>query len=254
MILVLAGTQDGRELTDKLAHLGLRVMVSVVSDYGRQLAESGSVIVNACPLTLEGFIELIRCQGIDLVLDASHPYAVNVSHNAMAACEAAGIKYLRYERPAVSFPAYQRLHIAGDCQSAAKAAADLGRVIFLTTGSRQLKAFKTEPALRDHRLIARVLPEPAVLTECIQLGFTPRDIVALQGPFSHELNVALFKAYGAEVIITKNSGKIGGSDTKFTAAVELNLPLVVVDRPVVNYSTVVSSVDEVMKYINKEDF
>ena len=249
MILVLAGTQDGRKITDILAQAGLAVMVSVVSDYGRQLAETGKVAVNACPLTLDGLVELIRHQGISLVLDASHPYAVNVSQNAMSACAVTGIKYLRYERPAVPFPAYQHLHVVSSYPAAAQAAAGLGRVVFLTTGSRQLKIFKDEPGLREHRLIARVLPEPDILSECIHIGFTPRDIVALQGPFSHELNIALFKAYDAKVIVTKNSGKIGGSDTKFTAAMELNLPLVVIDRPAVSYSAVVSSVDEILKHV-----
>jgi precorrin-6A/cobalt-precorrin-6A reductase len=83
------------------------------------------------------------------------------------------------------------------------------------------------------------------------MGFKPRDIVALQGPFSHELNVALFTAYAAEVVVTKNSGAIGGSDTKFTAAVALSLPLVIIDRPAVQYSAVVASIPAVINFVKE---
>jgi precorrin-6A/cobalt-precorrin-6A reductase len=251
MILVLAGTQDGRELVTALSESGYAVMVSVVSNYGRELVQNINVMVNACPLDSEGMMAIIDNHGIQLIIDASHPYAANVSRNAMLACQAKGIFYLRYERPATMLPAYQHLYLVSDYTQAAQTAAKLGNIIFLTTGSRMLKAFKAEPLLASHRLIARVLPDPAVLVECLAMGFKPRDIVALQGPFSHELNVALFKAYAADVIVTKNSGEIGGSDTKFTAAVALTLPLVVIDRPAVQYSAVVASIPEVINFVKE---
>jgi precorrin-6A/cobalt-precorrin-6A reductase len=251
MILVLAGTQDGRKLVAALSEAGYAVMVSVVSNYGRELVQNINVMVNACPLDSEGMMAIIQDYDIKLIVDASHPYAANVSHNAMLACQSKGIGYLRYERPAAALPAYQHLHIVSDYTQAAQTAAKLGKIIFLTTGSRMLKAFKAEPLLVSHRLVARVLPDPAVLAECLAMGFKPRDLVALQGPFSHELNVALFTAYAAEVVVTKNSGAIGGSDTKFTAAVALSLPLVVIDRPAVQYSAVVASIPAVINFVKE---
>ncbi|WP_425060746.1 Cobalt-precorrin-6A reductase [Sporomusa carbonis] len=235
MILVLAGTLDGRELAMRLAASGYDVLVSVVSDYGRSLADAPGITVHTGQLDLNGLRELITSRSIKAVVDASHPYAVNVSLNAMAACAASCAKYIRYERDEVITPAYDRLYRAGDAAEAAKLAAGLGKVIFLTTGSRTLKIFKTEPLLTGCRLIARVLPQPDVLAECIALGFSPGDIVAVKGPFSHQLNVALFTEYAAEVIVTKNSGTVGGADTKISAAVELGLPLVVIGRPDVEY-------------------
>ncbi|MDF2635993.1 MAG: precorrin-6x reductase, partial [Pelosinus sp.] len=97
----------------------------------------------------------------------------------------------------------------------------------------------------------RVLPEPSVLVECLDLGFKPQDIVAMQGPFSHNLNVALFQEYRAEVIVTKNSGQIGGSDMKITAAMSLNLPLVIIDRPMIQYHNVVYDTDDVINFIGE---
>ncbi|MDR3565049.1 MAG: precorrin-6A reductase [Negativicutes bacterium] len=253
MILVVAGTRDGREIAAELAALGYPVLVSVVSEYGRQLSEQANLQVSACPLDGDGFADLIAQRGITAVVDASHPYATGVSGNAAAACERCGIHYLRYERPVAPLPQYDRLHVVADAQEAAQVAAGLGTVVFLTTGSRTLKVFKNEPLLAGHRLIARVLPEEQVIAECTALGFTPEDIVALQGPFSHKFNVALFKEYVSEVIVTKNSGLVGGADSKFSAAIELGLPLVVIDRPQTLAQNSVSSLEDVIRYV-KEAF
>lgn len=251
MILVLAGTKDGREIAAEITRRGYSVLVSVVSDYGRDLAQEYNLRVSACPLDAAGLAKLIGQRLIRVVIDASHPYAAGVSRNALSACQSCGIKYLRYERPAAPLPRYERLHVVADAAEAAKIAAGLGRVVFLTTGSRMLKVFKNEPLLAGHRLIARVLPDPGVLAECQTLGFSPRDIVALQGPFSHELNVALFQEYGSEVVVTKNSGAVGGSDSKFSAAIALGLELVVIDRPAVDYENIVCTNDDIMKFVEE---
>jgi precorrin-6A/cobalt-precorrin-6A reductase len=251
MILVVAGTRDGREIAAELADRGYPVLVSVVSDYGRQLIEQDNLPVNACPLDEGGFAELIGRRGIKAVVDVSHPYATEVSANVRVACETSGIPCLRYERPAAALPRYERLHVVPDAEAAAKCAATLGRVVFLTTGSRTLSSFKNEPLLADHRLIVRVLPEPQVIAGCLALGFTPGEIVAVKGPFSHEFNVALFKEYDSDVIVTKNSGLTGGADSKFSAAIELGLALIVIDRPKAGAGTCVGTREAVVKFVEE---
>jgi len=250
MILVLAGTLDGRELAVYLATAGHQVLAAVISEYGRSLAELPGIRVHTGQLTVEGMQNLIADQNIKVLVDASHPYAVNGSMNAMQACELAGIEYIRYERAEVCVPEYERLYVASDAAQAAKLAATLGKVIFLTTGSRTLKMFKTEPLLAKCRLIVRVLPQPDVVKECVDLGFNPGDIVAIKGPFSQQLNAALFKEYDTEVIITKNSGTIGGADTKIAAAIELNLPIVVIGRPDINYRNLCQTQEQVIDMVN----
>lgn len=251
MILVLAGTKDGRDLIALLAQSGYAVMASVFSQYGGELIKLENVSIHTGPLDADGLAGLIISNEIDFVVDASHPYAINVSQNAMLACRATGIHYLRYERPTAVMPLYTGLHVVNDYNQAIPVAASLGKVVFLTTGSRHLKLFKDAPCLQQHRLIARVLPEPSVVTECIEMGFLPKDIIAVQGPFSHELNMALFKEYQAEVIVTKNSGQVGGSDTKITAAMALGLPLVVIDRPAIDYQQIVYSINDVIQFIKE---
>jgi len=251
MILVLAGTKDGRDLTALLTEKGYQVMVSVFSEYGRDLLQLNQDLIHTGPLDTDGFTDFIYKNNIHLIVDASHPYAINVSENAMTACQTTNIPYIRYERPAATLPTYNGLHVVHDYIQAVQLAATLGEVIFLTTGSRHLSLFKTTACLQKHRVIARVLPEPSVLAECLQLGFKPQDIVAIQGPFSHNLNVSLFQEYNAEVIVTKNSGKIGGSDTKITAAMALNLPVVMIDRPIIQYSKVVCNLTDVINFIRE---
>ena len=251
MILVLAGTKDGRDLIVLLDNAGYKVMASVFSDYGRQLIQLDHVLINVGPLDADGLVKLIASNNVNMVVDASHPYAVNVSQNAMLACQNTGIHYLRYERPTTAIPVYEGLHVVHDYDQAIQVAASLGKVIFLTTGSRHLKLFKDATCLYALRLIARVLPEPSVLQECLDLGFSPKDIIAVQGPFSHDLNLALFKEYKAEVIITKNSGQVGGSDTKMTAAMALRLPLVVIDRPTIQYTQIVYAINDVIEFVKE---
>lgn len=251
MIFVAAGTQDGRELAGYLLQQGYEVTASVVSQYGESLLQQYKGLkINSTPLDEAALIDYFQQQGITLCVDASHPYAANVSQNAMSACEKTGIPYIRYER-SLSRLDYSKAHYAEDYQQAAKQAAQLGDCIFLTTGSRNLAAFARCPELQEKRLVCRILPETEVLGEARELGFSPGDIVAMQGPFSLQLNKELFLKYGAQVVVTKNSGTTGGTDTKFAAAMELGLPLVIIDRPQLAYTNKAEAFPEVLEFVRR---
>ncbi|WP_026760332.1 precorrin-6A reductase [Selenomonas ruminantium] len=250
MIFVLAGTQDGREIVRLLLEQGHDVAASVVSSYGGELlahACGQRCLINDKPLDEAALKDYLQEHDIRLLVDASHPYAANVSRNAIAVCQALSIPYIRYERD-LSKLDYDRITVVHSYEEAAQAAAALGTKIFLTTGSRNLDKFVHSPDLRDCELTARVLPTAEVIGLCESLGLDAGHIVALQGPFSQELNRELFHKYGAEVIITKNSGTIGGTDTKFAAAAELNLPIVLIDRPKLNYPCITHDYAEVLAF------
>ena len=250
MIFVLAGTQDGREIVRLLMEQGHDVAASVVSSYGGELlahACGQRCLINDKPLDEEALKDYLQEHDIRLLVDASHPYAANVSRNAIAVCQALSIPYIRYERD-LSKLDYDRITVVHSYEEAAQAAAALGTKIFLTTGSRNLDKFVHSPDLKDCELTARVLPTAEVIGLCESLGLDAGHIVALQGPFSQELNRELFRKYGAEVIITKNSGTIGGTDTKFAAAAELNLPIVLIDRPKLNYPCITHDYAEVLAF------
>lgn len=253
MILVVAGTQDGRQLAETLAASGVKVMVSVASTYGRQLAANNLYQVREGNLDANGFHALFSSQGVRGVIDASHPYAANVSATLIAVCRECSIPYLRYERQAASLPSYENMRVADTAQTAAQLAVSLGKTILLTTGSRTMACYKAAADQVGARLIVRILPEPQVLQEALDLGILPRDIIAMQGPFSLETNEALIKQFGADVLVTKNSGRIGGTDVKFQAAVNQHIWLVVIDKPSIDYGSVVNDIPAAMIWL-KEAF
>lgn len=252
MIMVAAGTQDGRELVGLLLERGYAVAASVVSSYGHELLASygEQLTINDRPLDEAGLSEYFAAQGITLFIDASHPYAVNVSQNAMAACVAAGIPYVRYERDLSELKA-GHIAIVHSYEEAAARAAECGDNIFLTTGSRNLAKFTTAIELKGKNIIARVLPTVEVVTLCEELGLTPASIVALQGPFSRELNRELFRRYKADVVITKNSGTLGGTDAKLAAAADLGLPVIVIDRPHLDYPALATDYAGILRFVEE---
>ena len=252
MILVLAGTQDGREIAAGLREAGYEVIASVVSEYGRELVAQSGVPVQAAAMDEQELQQFVVRSGIRLMIDATHPYAVNVSRNARQVAANLHIPCLRYERPDSALPIYAKLVLAPDMQRAAEMAVGLGKTVFLTTGSHSLPLFRAAAAGRDCRLIARVLPQPEVIADCIVNGFSPADIIAAQGPFSQELNRELFRAYGADVMVTKNSGAIGGTDAKIAAAIELGLMIVVVQRPAALQQQVFESLPALLEYLKRK--
>lgn len=252
MILVVAGTQDGRELAAHFSEAGMATLLSTWSDYGGDLAQVAKCSVRSGALDQAGFEELLREKSITLVFDATHPYAVQVTRQLMAACTQCKVPYIRYERPRAPLTGMQVVHAANFAE-AAELAARFGNTVFLTIGSRHLKNFKESPLLQGKRIVARVLPDAAVLQHCQDIGFKPKDIVAVQGPFSQNLNVALLHEYGATVLVTKESGTVGGTEEKLAAAQSVGIPVILIQRPALKYPVVVSSVEEAMTYIRRNN-
>lgn len=243
-IFLMAGTEDGRKLAEFLTEKGFEVTASVVSDYGKKLlAQYENISVNDKKLDASELAEFLKAGKYDALVDASHPYALNASKNAVAACNDINIPYVRFERATGKFERLEGFYHVADYEQAAIKAAELGKNIFLTTGSKTLKIFVDK--LKGCNITARVLPTAEVLAQCEKLGLTPKQIIAMQGPFTTEMNIEQFKHVQAEVIVTKDGGKIGGADTKIAAAQILNLPVVVIDRPKIFYPNVAASFEEV---------
>lgn len=232
MIWVIAGTLDGRQLAKQiLEKYGKPVFVSVVSAYGASLADIPGIEVYTGRLNEQDMERIIEEKGITGIIDASHPYAAVVTQTAIKACTAKKIPYIRFERSEVPLPEYDKLHHTVTEADAAKLAATLGNRIFLTTGSKTLPVFAKEPLLADKLVWTRVLPTSQVIKECEELGYSPKYIIGMQGPFSYESNLVMFRDTASNVVIMKNSGLIGGSDTKLQAAMDLNVHIILIDRP-----------------------
>lgn len=238
MILLLGGTSETFRILAGLCAYGLPVMVSAATPLGKatleekmspELKVNGRVEVRCGRLDADGLADLIKVKGIRLVVDATHPYAREVSREAVLACQRMGIVCLRFSRPRQEPDMNQAVHRVPDYHSAARLAGVLGDRVFLTTGSKTVSIFATE--LAPVRLIVRVLPDPQTIARLLDLGIPARQIIAAQGPFSREFNLALFRDWRADVVVSKESGAAGGQEAKLAAARQLGLPVVLIERP-----------------------
>lgn len=224
-IVIFSGTTEGRALSRLLAEQGAEVTVCVATEYGRE--EQGAmagVTVLAGRKTPEEMADILR--GSDLCVDATHPYAVQVTKSIRAACAAAAVPYRRLLR--------RDSGEVGDAilvDSAAEAAERLARMpgnVLLTTGAKELKAFS---ALDPARLFPRVLPTHESLAACEAAGIPHHNILAMQGPFSQELNEALIRQFHIAVLVTKDGGAAGGFLEKARAARNTGAALILLRRP-----------------------
>lgn len=259
MIWIISGTQDGREIGAELAdreikkppELRREIMMTVVSQYGKILASHEGLDVRVGRFTKNDMINVIKEKNVTLILDASHPYAAIVSETAYNACRETEIDYVRYERAEIKLPDYEKLYEVKDEFEAANLAGHLGKSILLTTGSKTLATFVHDKALEGKEIWARVLPVSSVLKMCEDLGLKAKNILAIQGPFSYEMNLAMINDYQVDVMVTKNSGLVGGSDTKLEAAIKAGISVIVIDKPQANLKDVpvFSTKQDVLDYM-----
>lgn len=252
-VLVIAGASEARELIDKLsARGGIKIWATVVTPYGAQLLEHAPVEIITGRLNTDDFSALLRELLPDFVVDASHPYAEEVSQNVLGACQQVGLAYVRLERPCSPLisPCIQTVASFEQAANFASAVTDAraGRIL-LTTGSKDLEVFVSH--IRDYkaRLVVRVLPVASVIARCEELGLGPDNIVAARGPFSAGFNVALIKHYDVRVMVSKESGREGGLEDKINACEQTGISLVTVVRPRIEYPVQFANIGDVVSYM-----
>lgn len=257
MILVLAGTGDARELALRLRSEGYGVWTTVVTEQAADRLREVGLPVRVGRLDPAGFRDAIRETHTRLVVDASHPFAEEASRSAMAGAREADVPYIRYERPHRTFGNQDAVTLVPTYEEAAREAAGRSGVILLTTGSKTLPLFARHLLGRPGITLAvRLLPRAENLALCEHLGIDPRYILAMQGPFSRELNEALFRHLGVTVLVSKESGSAGAVDEKVEAALAMGLGVILIARPQVNYGTVLADAEAVVTHLRswKEEF
>jgi len=228
-VCVFAGTSEGRRLAEALARRGAAVTACTATEYGGTLLPQGENLrVEAGRLDRAGMEALLRGSGFDRVVDATHPYAAQVTENLRAACDNLGVPCLRLLRGSGALP--QGAAVLPDVPSAVDYLAGTEGNILLTTGSKELRAWSALPDFAS-RVFARVLPLESSLTACRACGLPPAHIIAMQGPFSLELNEAMLRAAEAKILVTKAGGAPGGFEEKVEAARRAGAALVVIGRP-----------------------
>ncbi len=249
MILFLAGTSDARDLAVLLQQAGHRILATVVTESAAKSLKEKGIEHLIGRLTAEEMADIVKQNNCDLIVDASHPFAEEASKQAMNASKIANVPYIRFER-AKEEHVHPLITKVESYEAAAKLAKEKRGTIMLTTGSKTLATFTNELLhVEGIRLLARMLPNMENMEKCSTLGVAQKDIIAIQGPFSKELNTALYKQYGVSLMITKASGKVGSVDEKISAALELGIEIILIDRPIMTYGQQYSNFEDILKIV-----
>ena len=231
-VLVFGGTTEGRVLADYLRKYEILHEVSVATEYGKEiLLESGEKSPLVGRKNSDEIAALIKSEGFTFVVDATHPFATVASAEIRKACENIEVPYIRLKRDTKTkaFSSESVVFVDSIEDGILELRKSFGNIL-LFTGSKDLE--KIANGLQDRtRLFARVLPNEESIGKCVHAGLSGRQIIAMQGPFSKEMNVATIKEINASVILTKESGKTGGFDEKIEAALECETAAVVIRNP-----------------------
>ena len=248
-ILIFAGTTEGRKLSEHLCEKRIEHTVCVATEYGEiVLQENSYATVHMGRMDSEEMSRFFAKQKCEIVVDATHPYAAVVTENIKHAVDSVNhIKYLRLKRDTDISADYDNIQYFLNNEMCAEALKNTDGNILLTTGSKELSVYCAEQGVKE-RLYVRVLPGIESISLCMQNEIAGKHILALQGPFSTELNQALIDQYDIKCLVTKKSGVAGGWNEKIAAAKNKGIPVFVVGQSVRDDGM---SFDEVCEYLDK---
>lgn len=246
IILLFAGTKNGRELAIRLADSGHKVHVSSTSDYGNSLLPThDGLIGHVGKVDVPQILDMIKLLGIEIIIDATHPYAVEISKNLILADKLVGIPLIRFERETVIPDA-----IGHHCSTMSAACEYIGKRsgnALFTTGVNDLHHIVRW--LDPERLYVRILPIKASLDKAGETVLARDHIIAQKPPFNTQQNLDHIHSYDIRYLVTKDSGKEGNIKEKIEAVDLAGIELVVVDRPDLGYELVCYTNEEVMNLL-----
>jgi precorrin-6A/cobalt-precorrin-6A reductase len=239
-LLILGGTGEAAALAHRLSRMpGLAIVTSMAGRTRAPAAVPGELRVGGFG-GAAGLTQYLRDKRVDLVVDATHPFAARISANAAAACAEVRVPRIMLIRPAWQPQASDRWIQVPNAAAAAAVLPDLGRRVFLSTGRQEIEAFANLPGLR---FLVRLVDAPDA-----PLPLANHELILGRGPFAAEDEAALMQAHGIDVLVTKNSG---GAATygKIEAVRRLGLPVVMIGRPPVPAGGTVPGVDEAVAWV-----
>lgn len=260
-ICIFAGTTEGRKLIQYYKNKNICITACVATEYGEDVILNHqktenidcSKENNICELSIHTgkmdsfeMSEFFKNNSFDVVVDATHPYAKMVTQNIKIACKEVNIEYIRLNRN-------ESEQVCGryfaSIEDSISYLSEIPGNILLTTGSNELNKFTMIPKYKS-RIYPRVLPLSTSLDACKKYDFDQSHIIAMQGPFSKQLNKALMKSYDIKFLVTKESGNAGGFMDKINAAKECGVESIIIGRPAnkdgLTYDEVISHIDKMI--------
>jgi len=239
-VLLLGGTGDSRTLAERLqGRSGVEVITSLAGRTDHPVAIPGELRIGGFG-GVEALARYLRDERIDMLVDATHPFAARISENAEAACRQAGTPHLALVRPPWEEKPGDRWIKVSDAEAAAQKLRGLAERVFIAVGKQELEAFSELPGIW---FLVRMIDAPRD-----KLPLERYETVLGRGPFDLNSERALFLLHGIQALVTKNSG---GEATyaKIAVARELGLPVVMIERPARPQTQTAASVAEAAAWI-----
>jgi precorrin-6A/cobalt-precorrin-6A reductase len=257
-IWLIGGTQESAALAQAIVAYQLPCIVTATTDSARSLYPVSSTLkVWIGRLNAEYLADFVQTFHIHCILDASHPFAVEISQLAIALAQTQNLPYLRYERPSVlpafrsnesvsSEPASSLIRYLPDFSCLLSGNYLIGQRVLLTIGYRPLPLFSS---WHDRAtLFARILPSITALQTAQTAGFTNDRLIALRPPVSAAIETALWQQWQISLVVTKASGTAGGEDIKQAVAQTLGIPLIIIHRPPIDYPAQTSDINIALNF------
>ncbi|XAT60808.1 cobalt-precorrin-6A reductase [Rhodobacteraceae bacterium Araon29] len=243
-LLILAGTTEASQLAKEVNAAKIKAVLSYAGRVERPKPQPLPRRIGGFG-GVEGLKQYLCENAITHVIDATHPFAVQMSQHAVDACADLNLPLMAFSRPEWKpIPADNWTEVA-DILDAVSALKGAKRRIMLALGRMHLKAFEAQP---QHRYLLRLV-DP--LTK--QLALPNRDIVVSRGPFTKEGDLTLMRNYNIELVVCKNAGGVA-SRAKLDAARELSLPVIMIARPKLNRPRLeTASLSKVMQWLGHSE-
>lgn len=241
-VIVFGGTTEGRQIAEALWKEERLLFVCVATEYGEVCMEEETtglhtkkadqkITVRVGRLDEKQIKELLVANSPTCVIDATHPYAVDVTKNIRAACRCCHVRYFRVHRRREEVPKeIANVFYFCDMDALIQWLNQQEGIIFSTLGVKEAEKL-TEVIDYKRRVFVRILPVSESLSLCEKAGFDKTHIIGAKGPFSQEQNEKMLQEVGADILLTKDSGRAGGFLEKLQAANNLKLKIAVLGRP-----------------------
>ncbi len=250
-IFILGGTKDSINIIEFIKkNYDAYILTTTTTEYGAKIAkEGGSDSTIARPLPKEEIINIITSEHYDVLIDATHPFAEHITQTSASIANELKIPYLRFERPTTNLENIDtsRIHYVNSFVEAGKLIAnefDKGNVLHFAGANTMSEILKN---VSTDRFYPRILKVEKSIEKCNELKIKPDHIIPMTGAANKQENIELIEKYDASVMITKESGEIGGVIDKIEAANEKNIAVIMIQRPQIkeiNKKDIISNLDE----------
>lgn len=250
-IWLIGGTTESVKIAGAIAKRGWSCTISVTTQRAIALySQTPHFKITLKAIESDLIEDFLTREQIVAIVDATHPYAVNISKGAIAAASRLKIPYLRFERDrletSIDDPPQQNIFQLDSFNTLLAGNYLQGERVLLTVGCKILPRFKAWQ--QRSTLFARILPNPKSLEMALDSGFSPDRLIALRPPISFELEKAIWQQWEISLVVTKANGQVGGEHIKRAVAAQLNVPSIIIARPQVIYPQQTSNLAEVLSF------